>query len=297
MDRRHFGRLVSALRSDFEWTQFQLSEYSRIDLPVISQIERGVKKHLEPELLVKLANVFQLTTLERKEFLFASTGVASSDVVRQASAAVTTDTVDSNKSLNKMIELVQRLRIPAFLLDVYADVLAINYTAFAFFQVPPEMMAGAVDIPGGLNTIRLVFGKDLVARSHFLNEWDFYALSTMRFFRESSLRYRATPYFQYLIKAFRNPAEYPLFDRYWKAVSSVERDRDANFEQFSYDHDSFGHLHYATATTTCVTTHGELLMNQYIPTDDRTKALFDELTAKSGEGVIRLAPWPAKPMP
>jgi transcriptional regulator with XRE-family HTH domain len=296
MNRKQFGRLVSTLRQDMEWTQFQLAEYGGLDIATISQIERGVKKHLEPELLVTMANAFQLTTLERREFLLAATGIDNTHLVRQPSAALATDSVSADRALTKMIALVECLRVPAFLLDVYADVLAVNYAAFAFFQAPPELMENAANVPGGMNTIRLVFGKELAARTHFLSNWDYYAISTMRFFRESSLRYRATPYFQYLINVFRNPVEYPLFNRYWRAVSSVEQDRDGSYEQFSYDHDNFGHLNYAVATSTCITAHGELLVNQYIPTDDPTKALFDQLSAQSGAGVIRLASWPVKHM-
>ena len=63
MNRRDFGELIAALRQDLGWTQFQLAEYSCQDVAVISQIERGVKKHFEPELLFCLANALQLTTL------------------------------------------------------------------------------------------------------------------------------------------------------------------------------------------------------------------------------------------
>jgi transcriptional regulator with XRE-family HTH domain len=297
MNRKQFGNLVATLRQDMEWTQFQLAEFGGIDIAIISQLERGVKKHLDPELLLKLTNAFHLTTQERKEFLLAASGIDTAHIVRQPSAALATDSVSADRALTKMTALVECVRIPAFLLDVYGDVLATNYIAFAFFQVPAEMMADAGSIPGGLNSIRLVFGKELAARTHFINNWDYYAISTMRFFRETSLRYRATPYFQYLMKAFRSPADYPLFDRYWRAVASMEQDRDGNYEQFSYDHDLFGHLEYAVATTSCLTTHGELLANQYIATDDATKQLFDRLADQNGAGVIRLAPWPAKHMP
>ena len=68
MNRKEFGQLFATLRQDLDWTQFQLSEYADIDEPVISQIERGVKKFFEPELLFQLANALQLTTLERREF-------------------------------------------------------------------------------------------------------------------------------------------------------------------------------------------------------------------------------------
>ena len=45
------------------------------------------------------------------------------------------------------MDLVGRLRVPAFLLDVYSDVLAANYIAFTFFQVPLEMVQNAASVP------------------------------------------------------------------------------------------------------------------------------------------------------
>lgn len=297
MDRKEFGRLVASLRQDLEWTQFQLAEYGRIDLAVISQIERGVKKHLEPELLVKLANALQLTTLERREFMYAATGVKLSQIVRQPGPAVATDSQDAQRSLANMVDVLGRLRVPAFVHDVYSDVLAANHIAFTFFQVPMEMLQSADSVPGGYNTVRLVFGKDLAERSHFLTNWEAYAIESMRSFREVSLRYRAAPYFRYLIRAFRNPTEYPLFDRYWKMVSSVEEDRNANFVHFVYDHDMFGHLDYVTATTVCLTAHGELMLTQYLPADDRTDQVFNQIVKQSGIGTRGLSPWPKKPMP
>ena len=296
MDRKEFGKLIAALRQDMEWTQFNLAEYADIDLAVISQIERGAKKHFEPGLLVKLANIFHLTTLERREFFFAATGVSAEQVVRQPSAALATDTQNADKTLTKMTHLVEQLRVPAFLLDVYSDVLAVNVMAAAFFQIPVSMFETAESTPGGYNAMRVMFSKELTTRSRITEYWDEYAVRSMRFFREVSLRYRAKPYFQYLVKAFRNPAEYPLFDRYWKLVSSVEQDREANVDLFSYSHADFGRLNYATATTVSLTLYGELLLNQYLPIDDHTSRIFEQLSAQCGQGVLRLAPWPDKPM-
>lgn len=292
MQRKEFGRLVAALRQELGWTQAQLAHKARLDLALVSQVERGVKSLLDAGLLVKLADAFQLTTLERKEFFFASTGIEARQIVRSPVREVPA----AEQSLHRMMDLVGKLRIPAFLLDAYTDVLAINFTAFTFFQIPLEMLAGAGAIPGGMNALRLVFGKDLAVHSHFLTNWEYYALSTMRFFREASLCYRASPYFQYLMKAFRDPLEYPLFERYWRMVSSVEQDRDGTYERFDYDHDVFGHLSYAVATTVCITPEGELYLNQYIPTDDTTWETFNRLAAQSGSGVIPGAPWPEKSM-
>ncbi len=295
MERKEFGTLVSLLRQDLGLTQFQLHESSGINLAVISQIERGAKRFFESELLVKLANALHLTTIERREFFLAASGVSQRYLIRQPSAALATDTVDIVKVLGKMTKLIERLSVPAFIMDVYSDVLAVNNMAFAFFQTPLEMVQKAASTPGGFTTIRVMFGKELSVKSKITENWDHYALGSMRFVRENSLRYRARPYFQYLMKAFRDPNEYPLFDRYWKMVSSTEQDREANTDVFSYTHVDFGQITYATATTTSITPHGELFLNQYLPLDERTRGVFADLEKNAGLGVIApLAPWPKK---
>ena len=295
MERKEFGKLLSMLRQDMDLTQFQLAEYAQLDEAVISQMERGVKKYFEPELLIKLANSFHLTTIERREFFLAASGIANGQIVRQPSAALMTDTINSEKVLARMVQIIEQLNIPAFIMDVYADVLAVNNSAFTFFNTPLDLVASASSIAGGFNTVRMMFGKELHMRSRITENWDHYAVGSMRFVRENSLRYRAKPYFQYLMKSFRNPVEYPLFNRYWKLVSSFEQDRESNVDVFSYTHDEYGPLRYATSTTVSITPHGELFLNQYLPLDDHTRRLFEDILKKSGMGVIApLAPWPEK---
>jgi hypothetical protein len=119
----------------------------------------------------------------------------------------------------------------------------------------------------------------------------------MRAFRENSLRYRAKPYFKYLMKNFRNPTEYPLFDRYWKLVSSTEQDKEMRVDYFCYRHNEFGPLKYVASLTTAVTSFGSLLLVQNLPLDEHTDEVFDQLKCKVGTGAVRFAPWPEKPMP
>src|SRR5512145_426690 len=140
MNRQEFGELVAALRQDMGWTQFQLSEYSDVDHAVISQIERGVKKFFEPELLFCLANAFQLTTLERREFILAASGLDEKQSVRQPAAGVATDVFNVRKLLDRMIRLTAEIRLPAFLCDVYNDVVAANHMMLAFYDVPPSLI-------------------------------------------------------------------------------------------------------------------------------------------------------------
>ncbi len=297
MNRKEFGELVAALRQDLGWTQSQLAEYSGQDDAVISQIERGVKKFFEPDLLFCLANAFQLTTLERHEFIFAASGLDEKQTVRQLSNAMATDVFDAQKILKRMSDLAAQIRLPAYLSDVFGDVIATNNMMAAFYNVPPSMIEDASKVSGGFNTIRLNFGRDSLSRIQVADQWETYALNAMRSFREVSLRYRAWPYFKYLMKEFRNPNEYPFFDRYWKLVSSTEQDKDVNLDHFSYHHRQFGPVNYITSTTVAVTSFGNLFLVQNLPLDEHTEDVFTHLKLKAGLGVIRLASWPEKYMP
>lgn len=297
MNRKEFGELVATLRQDMDWKQSQLAEIANVDDAVVSQIERGVKKHFEPELLFQLANVFQLTTLERREFFLAASGLDQREIVRQITASTNTDVFNARRMLDKMIELTGQVRLPAFLIDVYSDVIATNHIVLSFFKVPPTFVEESSRVPGGYNTTRFNFGKDLVARGHILDNWDSYALKSMRAFRENSLRYRAKPYFKYLMNTFRNPHEYPLFNRYWRMVSTVEEDKEANTDYFSFHHDEFGEIKYSTSSTASITSFGELFLVHYLPLDERTSHIFEQLTQQAGPGVTHFAPWPLKTFP
>jgi transcriptional regulator with XRE-family HTH domain len=294
MNRKDFGELLSALRQDLGWTQSELAEYADVDDAVISQIERGVKKYFEPELLLCLANALQLTTLERREFVLAASGMDSTQMVRQPTLGTTTDTFHPSKIIDRLLEIMRELRVPCFLSDVYGDVIAANMAVIRFFNVPPTMFESASQVPAGYNTMRITFNKDLVGRTHVSDNWDEYAMSTMLSYRVSTLRYRAKPYFKYLIKVFRNPVEYPLFDRYWKRVSSIEQDRIMNTDIFSYYHHTYGEIKYLTLGITTMTSFGELFLSTYMARDDHTNEIFGDLIKNDGDEVVRLAPWPAK---
>lgn len=297
MNRKGFGQLLATLRQDLDWTQFELAEYAEVDEAIISQIERGVKKHFEPNLLFCLANALQLTTLERREFFLAASGLDQKQIVRQPSAGMSTDVFNVRRVLDKMVELTGMVRLPAFLGDVYGDVIAANSIILSFFKVPEGYVESAQQAPGGYNTARFNFGKELVAHSHIEDNWDGYALNSMRSFRENSLRYRAQPYFKYLMKVFRNRHEYPLFDRYWKMVSSVEQDKEITTDYFSFRHDEFGPIKYISSSTISTTSFGELFLVQYLPLDEPTSQVFEQLAREAGQGVATFAPWPIKVFP
>lgn len=297
MNRKDFGLLVATLRQDLGWTQFHLAEVSELDISVISQIERGVKKFFEPEILFKLADALQLTTLERREIIFAASGLDESQLVRQPIIGVSTEAHDAKKTLDRLVFVTQELLLPAYLYDVYGDIVAVNNIILSLYQIPQFIYENAASIPGGYNVTRINFSRDMVGRYQVLENWEQYGINAMRTFRECSLRYRATPYFKYLMKAFRNQAEYPFFERFWKLVSSREDDKQANVDHFSYLHKELGHLKYVASSSITYTSFGELFLIYYLPIDEHTYQVFDQLKSKAGKGVTCLAPWPDKPMP
>lgn len=297
MNRKDFGHLLATLRQDLDWTQFQFAEFAEVDEAIVSQIERGVKKFFEPELLFRLANALHLTTLERREFFLAASGLEQKQIVRQPSMATNTDVFNVRKMLDKLVELTGQVRLPAFLGDVYGDAVAANKLILAFLQIPPVILETASQVPAGYNTTRANFGKDGVMRQRVVDNWDNFAVNTMRSFREHSLRYRTQPYFRYLMKIFRNPVEYPLFDRYWKMVSSVEQDKEISTDHFDFQHSHFGPVKYTAATTVTITSFGELFLVQYLPMDETTSRIFEKIASEVGQEAVRIAPWPLKDFP
>lgn len=228
MDRNEFGQVVASLRQDLGLTQAQLAQRADIDLPIISQIERGVKKYFSAEQIVAIADALELSTFERRQFFLASTGVNISDMVRPNLMHSASDTANAEKELTKIKAVCDLLRVPAFVLDPYYDFIMVNPVMMALFHVTDELVASLAGIPHAYNSIHMTFGKNPISRTTLEKDWEHFALSGMRGFRELSLRYRAHPYFQYLMKVFRDPVEYPFFERFWKMAASVEEDKDAN---------------------------------------------------------------------
>ncbi len=292
MDRKSFGRLVAALREELDWTQADLSELIDEDESAISNIERGTKKMFEPDLLYKLANAFQLTTMERREFFLAASGMEAQHIVRQPDRMAMKETPSTREVLTRMVGILSQLRVPAFLVDVFSDVIATNKALLDLLCISQEMIDSAPKLPGGYSTLRWSYGQEM---NSTINEgFEDFSITSLRAFREVSLRYRAHPYFQYLIKEFRNPKKYPWFDRIWRKVSLLDDDKISNLDQFHYSHVVFGPLTYNAFSIVVNTTHGELFLVQYLPSDDHTAQVFEQIYRQGGAKVHRFAPWPDK---
>lgn len=294
MDKKSFGRLLAVLRAEMGWTQAQLAEIVDVDDALISNIERGTKKIIEPELLLRLANILQLTTLERREFFLAATNMEPGDISRPPLNVSEPTLPDAQKTLQKAVSLVEQLRLPAFLVDVFGDLIAANRATLDLLNISFNLNEIDPALPGAYSAFRFVYGDSL--RFAIPEGYEDYVAAIMRAFREVSLRYRAHPYFQYLMKEFRNPKKYPWFERVWRKVSLIDDDKAATVDPLVLYHPKHGQLLYSATSSVVLTPFGELFVVQYIPANEHTAKVFEEIMKQDGTQTLRFAPWPEKPM-
>lgn len=296
MNRVEFGELIATLREDLGWTQAELAELLELNVSTISNIERGTKRHLDPQLLFNLAQALQLTHGERQQLYLAASALDEVKMMRPTNGYSPDQVIGPSQKLEQLLQIAARLRIPCFLVDVYQEVVAANAIIAELFKFRAERVDELRKIPGALTVLWLIQSEGQLVGPAVTERWEAFAINNMRLFRESSLRYRARPYFKYLMKEFRNPTKYPGFQRYWRLASTLGPDEESRLNEYTYSHPEYGRLSYHVFSSLSATRHGELYLYQLVPTDEHTTDVFEALARDSGDHVIRMAPWPDKPM-
>lgn len=293
MDRFEFGTLVASLREDMRWTQLELAEKSGLDVSAISNIERGTRRTLlKDNMLLKLADGLQLTTMERQEFLFAASGVPESDTVRKENhrARIHFNPVEFIKELGGHIGC---LPVPVLVTDAFCDIVLANRFALEYYNTPANLMNNTNVVVGGYNMMRYVFHSDSTFPDGIKDDrWEMQALVNLRYFRRRTIRVRSKPYFSILLKEFLNNKNYPSFERYWRKML---------FESFDYysapiekpDPDSANAV-LGIESQLAVTPYGELFLQKLLPMNKKTSKHFEKIMAKAGEGYLPFAPFPDK---
>lgn len=157
MNRFEFGSLVASLREDMRWTQMELAEKSGVDVSAISNIERGARKTLlKDHMLVKLADGFQLTSMERQEFLFAASGVTELEAVRKENSREKKQ-FDPQAFLKEIGE-----HIPLYHFACACNRCLLRYPDCQslpdqFYGTPSALLTNADHIVGGYNLMRYIF--------------------------------------------------------------------------------------------------------------------------------------------
>jgi len=293
MNRFEFGMMVASLREDMRWTQLELAEKSGMDVSAVSNIERGTRRTLlKDNMLVKLADGLQLTTMERREFLFAASGVAEADAVRKVNHRAKTQ-FDPKTFLEELGKHIAGIAAPLLVTDSFCDILLANHFALEYYNTPAALIKDVDSAVGGYNMMRYVFHTDSNFQDDIKDEnWEVQALFNLRYFRRRTLRVRSKPYFSVLMKEFLDNKKYPSFERYWRKML---------FESFDYysapiekpDPENSNAV-VGLESLLAVTPYGELFLQQMLPMNKKTNKRFEKIMDKVGEGYKQFSPFPDK---
>lgn len=291
MDPADFGLLIKTLRyngtdnSGIRWTRESLCNEVHLTPDQLGRIERGERKYLDNHTLHLLATAFKLTNLERKEFLYASIGIADS---------VVDSMLEPVAQLDSMIILLENLRVPAFVIDVYSDLVVSNHAALYISQLTPEKLKHAKTVPAGLNHLYLFYSPDYGYREILGDHWQNTAMQELLLFRHSSLRYRHTEYFNFLLKELLKDK---TFDINWYSSHKSDLYNDMAYASLKYEHPAYGQVNYIATETVVHTKKGDLRIVILNPVDRVTTTLFADLTSSGINRVVKLNSWPEKIIP
>jgi len=284
-----FGELVKTLRQNSLdengncLTRETICERVHLTAHQLGRLERGDRKYLDNQTLLLLANSLNLTNPERIEFLYAALGLTDKSG---------SDFIDPEWQLNNLCSALENLQVPAYIMDVYGDLLAINEANLALYQITPDMLDYFGKLPIGHNLMHIIYSSTLGYKD-FLGEqaWREVATMAMLFFRRSTLRYRHTDYFSFLIRELLNETS---FDIDWYSSHRFNYQLDMTYEFISFKHPCHGPLSYIITETAAATIKGNLYLMVNNPSDIATISAFSEMIGEHGNKVRRLAPWPEK---
>jgi transcriptional regulator with XRE-family HTH domain len=293
MNRKEFGQLIASLRQDLGLTQAQLAEQIDLENATLSNIERGAKRHIEPETLFRLANALQLTSLERREFFLGACGLEQEKIVRQPGPGSKTNVFDADKVLAELFDLMGQIYLPANLGDCYGDLIAVNKALLGVLHINTDALKSMSEAIGGFNNLHYVYGT-LLGQQALGDEFSQSSLDAIRSFREGSLRYRSKPRYRELMQEFRDPQRYPLFERYWRRVSTLDEDKETAGDRLLSRHPKYGTLSLMISSRVTITPYGELFLSYFLPLDAHTASSLNSLVAETGQEVVPLLSWPDK---
>ncbi len=289
MNKKQFGQLIAALRKELldengkQWTQIKLAETTDLSEELIKNLENGRKVNLETDILTKLADVLKLTSGEREQLFLAASGVGEKDIAQKQH--------DPEIILGDLINLMEKVQSPAFILDPFADIVASNLVLALFHDFDPNIFQNeSTNNPAQYNIMRLAFAPEFDRQRKGIADWDDLSQRMMAMFRVVSFRHRAHPYYQVLLKGL---LAYPWFKKVWRE----ERQPEYRFTDnlwFRMNHPKFGIINCMSNTVTAITSIGDLKLYTFTPLDDQTLEIFAKMTKLVGTKAYRLPTWPEK---
>lgn len=293
MDRKEFGHLIVALRKEHideegkQWTQEKLAEVAQLAPEIVGNIERGRRSNLKPEVVMTLAKALNLTNAERQELLLAAQTVHEQPLVRADE--------DTDALLERLVQQVAHTPLPAYLLDVYCDIVACNEAALHLLGLTPEMLHDRTHYPASAsNLMRVVFAPEVQPPEARSEHWPRDAQYHMALFKQMTLRHRMRPFFARLITELR---QWPLFRRFWFQFHDEAPDPTLEVAELRRDLPQWGAVRFVTPALTARTSAGNLLLTVAVPADEASAQVLAEIARQTARQAHRFAAWPDKDAP
>jgi hypothetical protein len=303
VNRLAFGKLIASLRKEHEdeednsWTQEKLAQEANkviraevFTRAIVGSIERG-ERGLHQQELLAIATALQLTSGERKEFFLAASGIDTERIAREEN--------DPEEVLAQLIDRMKQAYLPAYILDSYCDVVAINAVLVDLMDLAsaPFGESSAASRPFSTNSVMASFSAEWEKYySELMGEdWSDHAYQNMMLFRTWSLRYRSTEYFQALLRELKKSR---LFKRYWREVYLDEKDYVGDNRRMRLNSPKWGSLACFRTYLMALSTAGDLHLCVYVPASHETIEVFSRIIEKVGAAnLFRVGTWPQKILP
>lgn len=298
MDRKEFGKLVSALRKEHydengdRYTQAKLAELiltedtaTPLNEVVIGKIERGERTILDAQTLLNLADGLRLTIGERRAFFLLATGLDHPQIYPTEEGA--------SEILASTLGMLGDIQLPALLLDRYLDVVGVNGLLLQFYQMAQADIRQRQEQNGGVNLLDFIFSEAFAASRAQMQPqvWHRFAMGNVIYFRRMTLPYRMTAYFSKLLARLRRNREFRWF---WDQVFYEEKYYFVGGESFQMDSSSTGRFRFLTAPLVTRTPYGNLEILTHIPRDEATAVAFHHMSQQIPAKAYQLQSWPEK---
>lgn len=298
MNRQKLGQLVAALRKELfdedgnRLTQAGLAEKAQqldpqtaLNEIVIGKIERGERANLDDQTLRNLADSLALTIGERRAFFLLATGLDHEQVYPAPENAPII--------LDKAVQMLADIQLPALLLDCYLDVIAVNSILLQMYQTTQLDLQSLAGKPAAFNLLQFIFSESFspVRSQMSPQQWHNFAVGNVIYFRRTTLPHRVTIYFANLLAQLRRQRDFRWF---WEQVFYEEKRYFVGGESFQMGSPNIGRYRFLTAPLVTLTPFGDLEIITHIPRDRETAAAFQHLAQQAPSVALQLSNWPEK---
>ncbi|GAB4537608.1 MAG: hypothetical protein Fur0018_28300 [Anaerolineales bacterium] len=290
MLQKEFGLLIKAMRREMaclrgeKWTQTELARRANATPKIISNLERGTKARIEPELLYGLANAFQLSLSERMAFFSLANTISEEALVPPSQPP--------QETIRPLLTILANARQPAFLVDALDNVIAANSLLFGMFPFLRRLLAEPQTFPGAYNAMRFVFSSESGFAERVTHNREVYLRQSLYRFRVMTLPYRATRYYYEMMQYFCQHPEMHLFATMYAQRLSEQPCPPASHITFTLPAEERAVSISAITAAPMNTPHGPLYLVLHIPADTQTLKYFNHLAGSGPAAVHTLAPWP-----